>query len=115
MKRDFTTAMLIAALLLPASSIYANVGSASGKTAPAKQSEAAANNPKAKAAGKVKLIDINSASKAELKTLPGIRDAEADKIVAGRPYGSKAFLVTRNIIPAGIYEQIKRQIIARQK
>lgn len=63
----------------------------------------------------VKLVDINSASKAELKTLPGIDDALANKIIAGRPYLSKAFLVTRNIVPAGAYETIKRQIIAKQK
>jgi competence protein ComEA len=66
-------------------------------------------------AAPVKLVDINSASKAELKTLPGINDALADKIIAGRPYLSKAFLVTRNIIPAGQYEVIKKQIIAKQK
>jgi competence protein ComEA len=69
---------------------------------------------KAKAAP-LKAVDINSASKAELKTLPGIDDARADKIIAGRPYLSKGFLVTRNIIPAGVYETIKRQIIAKQK
>jgi competence protein ComEA len=36
-----------------------------------------------------KLVDINSASKAELKALPGIGDAEADRIIAARPYPSK--------------------------
>jgi len=73
-------------------------------------------NAKAKkAAPNIKLVDINSASKAELKKLPGIGDAEADKIVAGRPYGSKAHLVTRNIIPRGKYENLKRLVIARQK
>lgn len=76
----------------------------------------AASNQTVKAkAAPVKAVDINSASKAELKTLPGIDDARADKIIAGRPYLSKAFLVTRNIIPAGVYETIKRQIIAMQK
>jgi len=62
----------------------------------------------------VKLVDINSASKAELKSLPGIDDARAARIIAGRPYGSKAFLVERKIIPIGVYEQIKKQIIAKQ-
>jgi DNA uptake protein ComE-like DNA-binding protein len=63
----------------------------------------------------LKGVDINSASKAELKALPGIDDARADKIISGRPYLSKAFLVTRNIIPAGVYQSIKNRIIARQK
>lgn len=57
-------------------------------------------------------IDINSASKAQLKTLAGIGDAEADKIVAGRPYNSKADLVTRNLIPAGVYQSNRHKMIA---
>jgi DNA uptake protein ComE-like DNA-binding protein len=67
-----------------------------------------------KSAAKVKLVDINSAGKKELKTLPGISDAEADKIIAGRPYRSKANLVTHNIISASAYENLKRLVIARQ-
>lgn len=62
-----------------------------------------------------KLIDINSASKAELSKLPGISEAEADKIIAGRPYRTKADLVTKKIIPTGVYFQIRKTIIARQK
>lgn len=76
---------------------------------------AANSQPVKTKAAPLKAVDINSASKAELKTLPGIDDARADKIIAGRPYLSKGFLVTRNIIPAGVYETIKRQIIAKQK
>jgi DNA uptake protein ComE-like DNA-binding protein len=63
----------------------------------------------------VKLVDINSASKAELKSLTGIDAATADKIIAGRPYKSKAFLVSNKIITIGEYEIIKGQIIALQK
>jgi len=71
---------------------------------------------KAKSApAKVKHVDINSAGKAELMKLEGIGDAEADRIIAGRPYLSKAHLVTHTVIPRGIYEQIKRQIVALQK
>jgi competence protein ComEA len=62
----------------------------------------------------VALIDINSASRAQLKTLPGIGEAEADKIVAGRPYLSKADLATHNMIPTGIYLSLKNRIIAKQ-
>jgi competence protein ComEA len=40
---------------------------------------------KRKTAAKVKLVDINSATSEELKKLPGIGDAEAGKIIAGRP------------------------------
>ncbi len=68
---------------------------------------------KSKSANK-KIVDINSASKAELKTLQGVDEALAAKIIAGRPYLSKANLVTHNIIPAGLYMQLKQQIIAKQ-
>lgn len=59
-----------------------------------------------------KTVDINHASLSELKTLPGIGDAEAAKIVAGRPYKSKSWLVTHHVINGGIYEGIKRRVVA---
>lgn len=67
----------------------------------------------AKAAAAPKIVDINSASKAELMTLPGIGTAEADKIIAGRPYLTKAHLVTHQVLPAWIYERIKGQVMAK--
>lgn len=70
--------------------------------------------PHAKAAAKGKLVDINRATKDELKTLPGIQDPQADRIIAGRPYPTKARLVTRNILSAEAYELIKKRIVARQ-
>lgn len=58
-------------------------------------------------------VDINSASAAELKKLPGIGDAEALRIIEGRPYGSKAWLTTNNVISMGIYLDIEDFIVAR--
>jgi competence protein ComEA len=67
-----------------------------------------------KAAARAMPVNINGASREELKKLPGINDAEADKIVAGRPFPTKAHLVTRNIITIGVYENIKHLIVAKQ-
>ncbi|MCM2297687.1 helix-hairpin-helix domain-containing protein [Rhodoferax sp.] len=84
---------------------------ATNKTETSGQSGIAA---KPKAVPKVKLVDINSAKKAELKTLPGVSDAEADKIIGGRPYGSKAHLLTHNIVSAAVYDGLKGLVIAKQ-
>jgi len=69
---------------------------------------------KVKPGPKVKLVDVNSVNKAALKKLPGITDADADKIIANRPYGSKAWLVTHNVIPEKTYHGLSALIQAGQ-
>lgn len=69
---------------------------------------------KRKATPKVKLISLNGASLAELKTLPGVTDKEALQIVAGRPYGSKAWLKTKGVLDPLLYESIKSLVVAGQ-
>jgi len=59
-------------------------------------------------------VDINSAPKHELMTLPGIGDADAQKIIDGRPYRAKNQLVQKNIIPPATYDKIVDSIIAKR-
>ena len=61
------------------------------------------------------LIDINSASKAELDALPQIGSARADAIIKGRPYKGKDDLINKKIIPQNAYDAIKDKVIAKQK
>ena len=69
---------------------------------------------KAAPAAPAELIDINSADEEVLKTLPGIDEVYAHKIVAGRPYHSKAELLNKKIVPRATYAKIKDKIIAKQ-
>jgi hypothetical protein len=80
--------------------------------APAPAAGHALGAPRAAA---VRLVDINSASRAELKTLPGIDDAAAARIVAARPYPSKAKLVAEQVISEPLFMSLKNHIVAIQK
>jgi len=102
-QKTWSRILLIAVALLFAGSM----GFAADPKAPAKA-------PAKAAVAQSALIDLNSATKAELAALPGIGDAYADKIIKGRPYKGKDELKGKKIIPGATYDKIQGKIIAKQ-
>jgi DNA uptake protein ComE-like DNA-binding protein len=104
---------------------YAQEGTSAGTSstpattsAPAKAPKAAkamkSTSKKAAAAHMAKL-DLNSASKEDLMKLPGVGDATADKIIAARPFKTKAELTAKGIVTKKEYAAIANKIIAKQE
>ena len=75
--------------------------------------EPAKSEQKAPPAAKKEPLDINSASADELKTLKGVGEADAKKIVEHRPYKTKDELVQKKVVPKATYDRIKDQIVAK--
>ena len=95
-RRILTSAFVLALLLAPMPQIA---------TAQAKPASAAPQGD---------LLDINTATRDQLKALPGIGDAYADRIIKGRPYAAKNQLTQKGILPDNTYAKIQGMIIAKR-
>lgn len=124
MKKNIRTALAIAlSIALATSVVFAaeiktpDVKGAAKVTLNSAKAGATSTKDSAKygvTAAKGKIIDINTATEAELRSVPNIGSAYATKIIAGRPFANKAQLKSRNILPTALYEQVKDLIIAKQ-
>lgn len=76
--------------------------------APDSASRSTASVPKAG------LVDINTATAAELHALPGISDGDSAKIIHARPYADTNQLVSRHVVSEATYDKIKDHVVAKQ-
>jgi DNA uptake protein ComE-like DNA-binding protein len=58
-------------------------------------------------------VNINSATADQLKTLPGIDDVRARRIIAHRPYDHSDDLVKKHVVSQAEYDRISSQIVAQ--
>jgi DNA uptake protein ComE-like DNA-binding protein len=108
MKKNILVIMVVPlSLMFLCTMVFAADKKASSKPGPSKP---AITETKAAA----ELIDINTAMKVQLVSLPGIGEAYAQKIIDNRPYKRKDELTLKKVIPAATYTKIKDMIIVKQ-
>jgi len=60
-----------------------------------------------------KPVNINSASKSELQTLPGVDEETASRIVNGRPYHTRDEVGTKGVVSPEEFSAIKDKIVVK--
>ena len=93
--------------------MIATASTAIAGAVPKPQSQSEAVKVGSVSSGDTKLIDINSATLTDLKSLPGVGTAYARKIVEGRPYASVDDLKARKVLSSGTYDKIRDRISAK--
>jgi competence protein ComEA len=79
---------------------------------PASPTATPAKPPVTVDAPKTSAVDINTATAAELKTLPGMTEADAAKVIQARPYRDVNELVSKKVVPDAQFAKIKDRITA---
>lgn len=57
------------------------------------------------------LVDLNTASLEQLRSLPYLGEAYAQKIIEARPFVRKEELLSKNILPAPLFNRIKNLVV----
>jgi len=55
-------------------------------------------------------IDLNQAGHKKLASLPGLTGADADRIIANRPYANRRELVKKNVLTEAQFNRIRDQV-----
>ena len=113
MTKFFRLPLSVLALTIAAPVLAAEPAATSShpSAAPATQTTPALS-PHATVAPNAAMVDINTASAADLKGLPGVTETEAAKIVQGRPYKEPSDLVSKKILSETVFSKIKDRLTA---
>jgi competence protein ComEA len=87
---------------------------ATSTPAPASETKPMHHSAHHKGAAKSMAVNLNTATKEQLMTLPGIDDATAEKIIAARPFAMRSELVKKSIVTKEEYAKIRSKISAKK-
>ena len=80
------------------------------QAAPDAQAQASSNNQETQSQDPVAEV-LNSASKTKLRSVPGIGDATARRIIESRPFESEAEVVESKVMPEKVLKSLKDTLV----